>query len=113
MRQWSARGGDVEWGVTVDGGDALVQRHAHMLDTVPGDLGSDPEWGIGIRTVLGRATAEVDARGLAAVYRAQHLRDPETVEVDAAVKYDGQRLDYAANIIGGDGIAVLLNRVAP
>lgn len=113
MRQWSARGGDVEWGTTVDSGEALVQRHDHMLDTVPGDLGSDPEWGIGVRTVLGRTTAEVDARGLAAVYRAQHLRDPETVEVATTVKYDGLRLDYDAQLTGSDGLTLPLNRVAP
>jgi hypothetical protein len=105
VKQWSNAGGDLQYGRLVSGGDALVQRHEHMLHTVPGELGSDAEWGIGARALLGRDTASVDLRGLAATYRAQHLRDPETIEVEATIDYDGSRLDYAATIVAANGVA--------
>lgn len=104
MRQWSTAGGDLQYGRLVSGGTALVQRHEHMLQTAPGELGSDPEWGIGARTLLGRTKADVDLRGLAATYRAQHLRDPETTEVEATIDYDGSRLEYQATITAADGV---------
>jgi hypothetical protein len=104
MRQWSAAGGDIQYGQHVAGGAALVQRHEHMIETVPGELGSDPEWGIGARALLGRTTVGVDTEGLAATYRAQHLRDPETAEVEATIEYDGQRLTYAATITPNEGV---------
>lgn len=104
MRQWSCTGGDIQYGTQVSGGDALVQRHEHMLDTSVGDLVSDVEWGIGMRELLGRTTSEVDTTSLAAVYRAQHLRDPETSEVDGTIGYDGKKLSYAAKITGTDGV---------
>jgi hypothetical protein len=103
MRQWSAKGGDIQYGREVSDGEALVQRHEHMIETAPGELGSDPEWGIGARTVLGRSVDAVDTRGLAATWRAQHLRDPETSEVDGVIDYDGA-LAYKAAITSNAGI---------
>lgn len=104
MRQWSCTGGDIQYGQQVSGGAALVQRHEHMLDTVPGELGSDVEWGIGARTLLGRSTASVDTESLGATYRAQHLRDPETLEAAPVVNYDGKTLRYKATLTPREGL---------
>lgn len=104
MKQWSTAGGLLQYGRLVSGGKALVERHEHMVHTVPGELGSDPEWGIGVRELLGRSTAEVDLRGLEATCRAQHLRDPETIEAEATILYDGSRIDYAATITAEGGV---------
>lgn len=111
MKQWSATGGDIQWGRSVSEGKALVQRHEHMLDTAPGELGSDVEWGIGARAYQGRTTAEVDTKGLAATWRAQHLRDPETEDVEGVIAFANSRLEYDATIIAKSGVQVPLEAV--
>lgn len=104
MKQWSATGGDLQWGRQVSGGAALVQRHEHMIDTAPGELGSDPEFGIGIRRYQGATTLDVDPTSLAAVFRAQHLRDPETEDARGGFTLDGKGLaQYDAVITAKDG----------
>jgi hypothetical protein len=75
-----------------------------MLGTAPGDLGSDAEWGIGIKQYRGRTTALTDVQTLGDVFEGQHLRDPETAEADVAVELKGANLDYNGRFVGESGI---------
>jgi len=103
MKQWATRGNDIVYSRQVSGGTALAQRHEHMLKTTAGDLPSDAEWGIGIKQYKGQTEATADPRTLADIFRGQHLRDPETADVDAVVKLANGTLEYEATFTGEDG----------
>jgi hypothetical protein len=113
MRQWMTRGKDLVEGRTVTGGAAMVQRHEHMLETRPGDLVSDPEWGIGLRDYQGQTTAFTDADTLGQLFSAQHLRDPETASADVRVTINGAKLTYDGRFRGEDGLENNLALVIP
>lgn len=111
MRQWATSGNDIAYGRQVSAGTALAQRHEHMLENIPGDLGSDPEWGIGIRQYRGRTTALTDVQTLADVFRAQHLSDPETADADIEIDHSGTTLVYEGRFMAEDGITSTLSVV--
>lgn len=109
MKQWATQGNDIVYGRQVSGSTALLQRHEHMLKTSPGELLSDVEWGRDLDSLLGSVTP--DTRGLAAVSRAQHLKDPETQDADVEIVIAGGKLTYAVAITNTEGNAVVYEEV--
>jgi len=109
VRQWAQRGNDIVYGRTIQGDSALLQRHANMLQTSPGELLSDVEWGRDLDSLLGSVTP--DTRGLAAVSRAQHLKDPETQDADVEIVIAGGKLTYAVAITNTEGNTVVYEEV--
>jgi hypothetical protein len=106
MRQWATRGGDIVYGRQVSGGTAMVQRHEHMLQNVPGDLLSDAEWGIGLDAVLGQN--DVDTASLASIAQAQHKTDPETLDAAVTISAEGSTLKYDGRFTANDGTTAQL-----
>lgn len=107
------RGNDLVEGRTISGGAAMVQRHEHMLTTRPGDLVSDPEWGIGLRDYQGQTTAFTDPDTLSQFFSTQHLRDPETASANVRVTIDHAKLTYDGRFRGEIGLENNLALVIP
>lgn len=76
---------DITPGRTADGVEALKMRVFHIIDTPPGALPQDPEWGWGLAQYIGEPVTDADIRLLAQIGRAAFRRDPEvhdaTVEI--------------------------------
>lgn len=109
MRQWATSGGDIVFGRQVSGGTALVQRQGHMLQTAPGELLSDVEWGIGLDRVLGQN--DLDTASLGAIAAAQHKTDTETLDAAVAIEQVGSKLNYSATFTLDDGTTASINTV--
>lgn len=91
----------------------MVQRHEHMLETRPGDLVSDPEWGIGLRDYHGQTTAFTDPDTLGQLFSAQHLRDPETAKADVRIELRGNEMRYDGRFTAENGLENNLALVIP
>ena len=109
MKQWAQRGNDIVYARVILGNTALLQRHANLLQTSPGDLMSDIEWGFDLDRLLG--ATEPDTRGLSAVARAQHLKDPETQGAEVEIEIAAGKLTYAASLTNAQGDAVVYEEV--
>ena len=72
-------------GRTADGIEAIAQRAYHILDTPPGGLPQDPEWGWGLRDLIGQGLVDGDLRVHEAIGRAAFKRDPEILDADVAI----------------------------
>jgi phage baseplate assembly protein W len=85
MRQM---GGAVDYtpGRVADGIEAIRQRAAHILDTPPGALPQDPEWGWAIRDMIGVGLAPGDLRTAEAIGREAFRRDPEIDDAEVTIE---------------------------
>lgn len=72
-------------GRTAEGIEAIRQRAYHILDTPPGGLPQDPEWGWGIRDLVGEGLQPGDLRTLEAIGREAFKRDPEIRDATVAI----------------------------
>jgi phage baseplate assembly protein W len=108
MRQWYCTGGDIQYGRTCSGSAALLQRHEHLLQTAEGELLADPEWGKKLKDLQGAPF--VDARSLEAIFRAAHMKDPETQDAQVEITYESEVLTYVATITATDGTVATLER---
>lgn len=84
MRQM---GGAVDYtpGRTAEGIEAIRQRAAHIIDTPPGSLPQDPEWGWAIRDMVGVGLAPGDLRTAEAIGREAFRRDPEIDDAEVSI----------------------------
>lgn len=108
MRQWYCTGGDIQYGRTCQGSTALLQRHEHLLQTAEGELLSDPEWGKKLKDLQGAPI--IDTRSLEAIFRAAHMKDPETQDAQVEITFDAGVLTYVATITAIDGVVATLER---
>jgi hypothetical protein len=108
MRQWMTRGNDIAYGRTVTGSTALMQRHEHLLSTEPGDILADPEWGKKLAELLGQTISDVTV--LEDLFRAQHLRDPETDNAEVSIEFENGRLFYVATLTAKNGTVTTVER---
>lgn len=77
---------DYEPGRVAEGIEAIRQRAAHILDTPPGALPQDPEWGWGIREMIGVGLAPGDLRTAEAIGREAFRRDPEIEDAEVTIE---------------------------
>ncbi len=110
MRQWFCVR-DLVPGRVASGVVAFLQRHIHIIDTPPGALPQDPEWGLGLARYVGARIAPGDLPRLEALARIAHLRDPETVDASVTITLLSERtVLYHARLIPRSGVAVELVR---
>jgi phage baseplate assembly protein W len=76
---------DITIGRSAVGVEAVRQRAYRILDTPPGALPQDPEWGWGIRDLIGVGLEPGDLRTQEAIGRAAFRRDPEVVDASVAI----------------------------
>lgn len=81
-------GGAVDYtpGRTAEGLEAIRQRAAHILDTPPGALPQDPEWGWAIRDMIGVGLEPGDLRTAEAIGRDAFRRDPEIADAEVSIE---------------------------
>lgn len=81
-------GGAVDYtpGRVAEGIEAIRQRAAHILDTPPGALPQDPEWGWDLRGMIGVGLAPGDLRTAEAIGREAFRRDPEIVDAEVTIE---------------------------
>lgn len=79
---------DYEPGRMAEGLEAIRQRAAHILDTPPGALPQDPEWGWGIREMIGVGLAPGDLRTAEAIGREAFRRDPEIDDAEVHIELE-------------------------
>lgn len=72
-------------GRSVEGVEAIAVRAYHILDTPPGALPQDPEWGWGIRDLIGKGLIDGDLRLHEAIGREAFKRDPEILDADVSI----------------------------
>lgn len=84
MRQM---GGAVDYtpGRMAEGIEAIRQRACRIMDTPPGGLPQDPEWGWAIRDMIGVGFEPGDVRTAEAIGREAFRRDPEILDADVSL----------------------------
>ena len=102
---------DIQPGRIATDATAFLQRHSHIIDTPPGQLPQDPEWGLGLARYLGARVGPGDIPQLQAVARVAHLRDPETVEAEVTITLLAPgRARYQARLFARDGVIAELDQ---
>lgn len=96
---------DLTPGRTASGVEALRQRAYHLLDTPVGGLAQDPEWGWGIRDLIGIGLDADDLTTAAAIGREAFRRDPEIL--DASITFteiapNRYKVDIALSTVYGN-----------
>ena len=76
---------DLTPGRAAEGVEALKMRAVHIIDTSPGELPQDPEWGWGVRNYLGVNLGAGDLDLIAQVGRAAFRRDPEVSDATVSI----------------------------
>lgn len=76
---------DYRPGRTVRDAEAVAERVSHIIDTPPGSLPQDPEWGWAIRNLIGVGLEEGDLDTAAALGREAFRRDPEVLDADVLI----------------------------
>lgn len=96
---------DVTIGRTATGVEAVRMRAYHILDTPPGGLPQDPEWGWAIRDMLGQGLEPGDLRTAEAIGREAFKRDPEILDAEVSITLTGERsgrIDVKLQTVYGD-----------
>lgn len=65
--------------------EALRMRAVHIIDTSPGELPQDPEWGWGARNYLGTNLGAGDLELIGQIGRAAFRRDPEVQDATVSI----------------------------
>lgn len=95
---------DITPGRAADGIAALQMRAVHIIDTPPGGLPQDPEWGWGIRELIGENLGPGDLRLAEQVGRAAFRRDPEVKDATVTITPTGPasaRVTVRLEAVGG------------
>lgn len=76
---------DLTPGRAADDVEALRMRAVHIIDTSPGELPQDPEWGWGVRNYLGTNLGAGDLDLIAQVGRGAFRRDREVQDATVTI----------------------------
>jgi len=90
---------DLTPGRLADGIEAIRMRAFRIIETEPGQLPQDPEWGWGLRRYVGVPLGPADLELIAQIGRAAFRRDPEIQDARVTITQEGRVAHVRAQLL--------------